>query len=83
MGFAEIEAELENLQPDELRRLALKSWRFFLQKEGHADPANECSEDNSALLAALDEAIAEAEAAPDSGYSATEVTRLVREWTSR
>lgn len=40
MSFAEIEAELDKLDPDELRQLALKSWTAFVQKEGRTDGAN-------------------------------------------
>ncbi len=42
MSLAEIEAELNQLGPDELRRLALKSWTTFVAKEGRADGANLC-----------------------------------------
>ena len=34
MSLAEIESELEKLTPEELRRLALKSWSTFVGKEG-------------------------------------------------
>jgi hypothetical protein len=57
MSFAEIEAELDKLDPDELRQLALKSWTAFVQKEGRTDGANECDECDPRLLAELDEAI--------------------------
>jgi hypothetical protein len=40
--LAEIEAELDRLGPDELRRLALKSWTTFVEKEGRAEGANLC-----------------------------------------
>ena len=83
MSFAEIEAELEKLSPDELRRLALKSWTVLVEKEGGSDTANECSEDEPRLLAALDEAIAKAEATPGQGHSAREVRARLGEWTSR
>ena len=73
MSLAEIEAELKHLTPEELRKLALKSWTAFAEKEGRSDASNECSEDDPALLAALDEAIAQANAAPGQGYSADEV----------
>jgi hypothetical protein len=57
MSLAEIEAELDQLGPDELRRLALKSWTTFVEKERRTDGANECDEDDPRFLAALDEAI--------------------------
>ena len=44
MSLKEIEAELENLNPDELRHLALKSWTAFVEKEDRSQPAHECSE---------------------------------------
>jgi hypothetical protein len=84
MSFAEIEAELENLSPDELRRLALKSWTAFVEKEGRTgDASNECDEEDPALLAALDEAIAKADTSPGKGRSGKEVRTQLREWTSR
>src|SRR5438477_263225 len=46
MSFAEIEAALGKLSADDLRRLALKSWTAFVEKEGHSVAANECSEDD-------------------------------------
>ncbi len=73
MSLAEIEAELGNMTPDELRQLALKSWTAFVKKEAGTDVANECSEDDPQLLAALDEAIEKAEAAPQRGYYGNEV----------
>ena len=83
MSFAEIEAELGKLRPDELRRLALKSWRAFVEKEGHSEGAPECEEDDPVLLTALDEAVARADAAPQQGYTADEVRQRIGRWTSR
>jgi len=77
MSLKEIEAELEKLAPDELCRLALRSWTAFVQKERGVQGFNECSEDDPNLLAALDEAVARAESAPERGYSGHEV----RAWT--
>ncbi len=62
MSLAEIEAELANLSADELRHLALRSWSAFVKKEGSTEGAHECSEEDAALLAALDEAVAQADA---------------------
>jgi len=73
MSFAEIESELEKLTPDELRRLAVKTWSTFVEKEGVLDAANECDEDDPQLLAALDEAVKRADAAPGRGHSAQEL----------
>jgi len=83
MSFAEIEAELEKLSPDELRRLALKSWTVFVEKEGGSEAANECSEDDPRLLAALDEAIAAADATVGQGHVGSDVRARLSEWTSR
>jgi hypothetical protein len=81
MSLAEIEAELGKMTPNELRRLALKSWTAFVEKESGA--ANECSEDDPQLLAALDEAIEKAEGVPQRGHSRREVRSRLSKWTSR
>lgn len=81
MSLAEIEAELGKMTPDELRQLALKSWTTFVEKEAGA--ANECSEDDPQLLAALDEAIERADTAPQRGYSGSEVRSRLSQWTSK
>ena len=83
MSFAEIEAELENLSPDELRRLAMKSWTAFVEKDGSRERAHECDEDDPRLLAALDDAIAHSMATPREGYTGNEVRARLGEWTSR
>ena len=83
MSLAEIEAELEKLTPGELRRLALRSWKAFMEKEGRLDPAKECSEEDPVLLAALDEAVAKADATPDRGWSGSETLGRLARWTSR
>jgi hypothetical protein len=83
MSYAEIEAELEKLSSDELRRLALKSWHAFVAKEVGSDPANECSEDDESLISALDSAMARADAAPGQGLSGSEVRARLARWTSR
>lgn len=83
MSYAEIEAELETLKPEELRRLALKSWTAFVQKEGGTEGANECDERNPQLLNALDEAIAQANAVPGQGHSGHQVRAQLKEWASK
>ena len=83
MSLAEIEAELDKMTPDELRRLALKSWTAFVKKEAGVDAPNDCSEDDPQVLAALDEAIEKAEAAPGQGQSGNEVRSRLSKWTSR
>jgi hypothetical protein len=81
MSLAKIEAELEKLKPEELRQLALRSWTVFLEKESGI--AHECSEDDPRLLAALDQAIANADATPGKGHTADEVRAHLRQWTSK
>jgi len=83
MSFAEIEAGLPQLTPDELRRLAMKSGTAFVEKESRREAGNECSEDDSQLLAALDEAIEKAGVVPNREYSAGEVRAQLSKWTSR
>jgi hypothetical protein len=83
MSLADIEAELDQLGPDELRHLALKSWTTFVKKERRTDGVNDCDENDPALLAALDEAIAKADAAPGQGHSGRDVRARFSEWTSR
>ena len=83
MSLTDIEAELGKLTPDELRRLALKSWTAFVAKEAFLPGSNECDEDDPDVLAALDEALALADAAPDQGYSAGEVRDRLGRWTSK
>jgi hypothetical protein len=83
MSMAEIESELEKLTPDELRRLALKSWSVFVEKEGSADAAGGCDEDDPRLLAALDEAVQQANATPGKGHSGEELRARIAEWTTK
>ena len=82
MSIAEIEAELDNLGPDDLRRLALKSWRAFVKKDGGTEGTNECDESAPHLLTALDEAIARADATPGQGLSGNQVRARLDKWTS-
>ena len=83
MSIAEIEAELEKLCPEDLRRLALKSWKAFLEKEGLAEGTNECDENDPGLLEALDEAIKRANTTPGQGYSGSQVRTRLNEWISK
>lgn len=83
MSFAEIESELPHLTAEELRQLALKSWNAFAEKEGQLSASYECSEDDPALLAALDEATARADALPGKGFSTDEVRSRMAEWISK
>jgi hypothetical protein len=82
MSLAEIEAELDRLGPDELRHLALKSWWTFVEKERRQDGVNECDEGDPRLLAALDQAIAQADATPGQGHSGREVRARLDAWTT-
>ena len=83
MSFAEIEAELDKLGPEDLRRLALKSWAAFVQKEGRTAGANECDESDPRLLTALDEAIAGADATLGEGHSGSQVRARLDDWISK
>ena len=82
MSFAEIEAQLDKLTSEELRLLALRSWSTFVAKEGLED-ANQCDEDDPELLAALDDAIARAEAGTYPSRTGEELRDLIGEWTSK
>jgi hypothetical protein len=82
MSMAEIESELINLSPGELRRLALKSWSTFVEKEGLPGTANGCDEDDPQLLDALDEAVKRADATPGRGHSAHELRTRLGKWTT-
>ena len=83
MSMAEIEAELDHLEPDELRRLALKSWTTFVERERGTHGVNECDEDDPRLLQALDEAIAEADATPGQGLSGRDLRARLNKWITR
>jgi hypothetical protein len=83
MSLAEIEAQLEKLTPDELRRLAPKSWSAFVAKEGLSEAENQCDENDPELLAALDEALNQADSTSDGGYAGDEVRARISEWTSK
>jgi hypothetical protein len=83
MSLAEIEAELKKLSSDELRSLALKSWTAFIEKEGRAAGAQQCSEDDPRLLAALDDAIAKANSTPGQGHAASAVRARLGKWISK
>jgi hypothetical protein len=83
MSLTEIEAELSRLRPEELRELALKSWKAFVEKEGVRNGVNECDEDDARLLAALDEALAKADATPGQGHSASDIRARLNEWSTR
>jgi hypothetical protein len=54
----------------------------FVEKERRQDGVNECDEGDPRLLAALDEAIAEADATPRLGHSGGEARARLNEWTT-
>ena len=83
MSMAEIEAELDKLGPEDLRRLALKSWTAFVQKEGGTDGSNVCDESDPRLLMALDEAIDLANTTVGQGHSGDQLRARLDEWISK
>lgn len=83
MSFAQIEAELGKLTPDELRLLAVKSWEAFVEREERMQAVSECSEDDPRLLTALDEAIAKADSTPGPGHAGAHVRACLTEWISK
>ena len=83
MSYAEIEAEIDRLQPDELRRIAIKSWSAYLDRTDASGTPHECDEDEPRLLAALDEAVARADTTPGVGDSAAELRTHLAAWTTR
>ncbi len=83
MSFTEIENELQNLTPHQLRELALKSWQAYITQEEASPSGHECSEDDPHVLAALDEAVTQADRAKNGGYSGDEVRQRLGQWTSR
>jgi hypothetical protein len=80
MSLLEIEAQLDHLNPDELRQLALVSWKSFLERERRQSGVNDCDEVDPRLLAALDEAVEKADASPVPGRSGSEVRARLNEW---
>ena len=83
MSLTEIEAELDHLTPEELRRLALRSWSIFQKKEGHSEILNECDEDDPLVLSAVDRAVEHADSFPASGCTGDEIRERISEWTSK
>ncbi len=81
MSLAEIEAELEKMAPDQLRRLALRSWAAYVEKEGRPETARMCDEDDPQVLAALDQATKPADASPNQGYSGDQVRSSLSKWS--
>ena len=83
MSIIQIEAELKCMSAEELRRLAVSSWAAFVEKEA-SDPAlNECDEDNPKLLAALDDAVRQADRPGNRSVPGDEVRSRIRAWTTK
>ena len=83
MSIIQIEAELKGMSAEELRRLAVSSWAAFVEKEA-SDPAlNECDEDNPKLLAALDDAVSQADKPGNRSVPGDEVRSRIRAWTTK
>jgi hypothetical protein len=83
MSFADIEAELEKMPPDQLRSLALKSWAAYVKKEGSATALNVCDENDPLILAALDRATQRADGSSNARYSGDQVRSRLNEWISK
>jgi transcriptional regulator of aromatic amino acid metabolism len=83
MSLTEIEEQLEHLTPDELRRLALRSWSAFVRREDNSEIFNACDEDDTDLLTLLDIAVIQADASPSSGYTGDEIRQRISEWNSK
>ena len=83
MSIAQIESELKRLSAEELRRLAMSSWAAFVEKEGVEPAVNECDESAPGLLAALDEAVRQADRRVSPGVSGATVRSRIRDWTTK
>lgn len=83
MTLSEIEAQLEHLSSEELRRLMLRTWTTFVKKKSVDSSSKECAEDDPELLAALDEALAKADADASVAFTADDVRARLESWTSR
>jgi hypothetical protein len=78
MSFTELKNEAAQLPSTEQRKLIAFLVALQTDREDH-----ECSEDDSQLLAALDEAIARAGAVPTGGCSGDEVRSRMTKWISK
>lgn len=83
MSIAEIEAELDRLPAEDLRRLALKSWSAFLNRTSGSGSSSECDEEDPELLAALDATLARVDAGKEAFQDGAELRAGLSEWTSR
>jgi hypothetical protein len=78
MSLTQLKDEAAQLPSKEQRELI--AFLVALQAERQED---ECSEDDPALLAALDEAIARSGVVPRGGYSGDDVRSRIAQWTSK
>jgi hypothetical protein len=78
MSLTQLKDEAAQLPSKEQRELI--AFLVTLQTDRQE---NECSEDDPALLAALDEAVTLAGTVPSGGYSGDEVRSRIAQWISR
>lgn len=83
MSIAQIEAEMERLSPEELRRLALRSWTAYLGRERAEPNVNQCDEDSPELLAALDDAVRRSDDSENPSFNSKEVRSRLDRWTTK
>jgi hypothetical protein len=83
MSLTQIESELQRLSAEELRQWAMSSWQAYLQREQDEPAVNECDEGDPALLAALDQAVHQADAPESRRYSGDDVRSRLRAWTTK
>ena len=78
MSLTQLKDEAAQLPSKEQRELI--AFLVALQADRQKE---ECSEDDPALLAALDEAIARSGVVPSGGYSGDDVRSRIAQWTSK
>ncbi len=83
MSLAELEAELENLSMEDLCRLGGRISKLFTKKEAGFSKGHMCNEGDPVLLAALDNALVNADTLTSKGLSADEIRTRLGEWTSK
>ena len=88
MSLTQLKDKAAQLPSKEQRELiafliALQTARDEEFNEGQSLGQSECSEDDPALLTALDEALERAGAVPKEGYSGDEVRSRIAQWTSK
>ena len=83
MSIVQIEAELKCLSAEDLRRLAVSSWAAFVEKEASDPAVNECNEDRPELLAALDDAVRQADHPGNKNVPGDEVRSRILKWITK